>query len=189
MWKRYLRHSVLTAAIILGSSPSFSQDLVELAARERLRRQQAGSADKRISIERMPSDTNEKTGDSGQRKEYASEASKRRSETQPSNRSDRKENHTRWVFLSRRGPTVMQELQKEHSNLELGERELSNAQRSYPSSWRRGMEVEDSRLIAARRNLEQSKRRLSLLEQEWRRLEDEVRRSGWPPGLLRGQLP
>lgn len=168
---------------------AFGQDLAELAEREKIRRNQSAGGKARICIEYLATES----------PEAGSKAIRQKNGSFPtgpgvqkgSNGGDqaRKQGSNRRAVLSRRGPLLIGKIQTERSNLERLERAIDEARRSYPPALRRGVLTEDNRLQALVKEQEKSRRHLIALGKELHDLEEEVRQAGWPPGLLRGQLP
>ena len=181
--------------IILESMPVLAvllvhaagQDLVQLAAREKQRRQ-AGTPVRiciqHIPMEGAPSVAGPTSSSLGQdeSKKRSSGPSERPAAARPADQSRR-------AFLFRRGPEVKERIMEERRQLEQMDRELADLVYRFPPIWRQGRSVENSKVVALRRTMERSRNNLGKWEQELRLLQEEVRRNDWPPGILRGQVP
>lgn len=175
--------------LLLWGGLAFGQDLADLAEREKIRRNQSAGGKARICIEYLATESPQ-TGSNAIRQKDGSFP------TGPgvqkgSNGGDhaRKQGSNRRAVLSRRGPLLIGKIRTERSNLERLERAIDEARRNYPPALRRGVLTEDNRLRALVKEQEKSQLRLVALGKELHELEEEIRQAGWPPGLLRGQLP
>lgn len=182
-WKAFL------SILLFWCGHAFGQDLAELAQQEKIRRNQSAGGNVRIHIEYLAKESPDTGSNARRQKDGSFPAGTGVPKGSNGGDHDQKQGSNRRAFLSRRGPLLIGKIQTERSNLERLERVIDEARRSYPPALRRGILTEDNRLQALVKEQEKSRRRLIALGKELHDLEEEVRQSGWPPGLLRGQLP
>jgi hypothetical protein len=163
------------------------QDLAELARREKQRRRT--EMPPRVRIEQVSPERGSLDGDPSEPSSRVTGWSKQFGKPSRSMPEKPSADAGRMEYLRRRGPEVKEKISTEKLQLEQRERELEESARNHPPLWRQGRRIEDSRVVALRRETERGRKRLQDLERELRTMEEEVRRRNWRPGILRGQLP
>ncbi len=168
----------------LMAATAFGQELVRLAEQEKLRRQQTEPRRVQIVVEAARETSGR--AEAGKKQSDRSVGSR---ETLSPGKGKSDPDQVRIGFLRRRGPEVKETIRVTRLELAGKVQEIEEASRNRPPVWRQGRAIEDSGVVALRREVERLRKSLAALEREWQRMEEEARRNGWPPGVLRGQLP